>query len=176
MAHITLGRIQTDLSVGAQVIAERIGLDVQALLNGGVTAGGYGASIALEYNRRWDSDWEADFSLRHTHIRLLPIAGDKDLIGEADSITTTLWTRLRQPTGYELFERPVRIVYEASGSLLPGDQGDILETDWLAQVGFGGEIDLDETWVPWVTTTRLVARYTLGEKLEGFSVGLACSF
>lgn len=174
--HISLGRIQTDLSVGAQLIANRLGLDAETLINGGVWAGGVGGSLALGYNRRWDNDWELDFNLRHTHIYIEPVAGDKELVGSADAITSTLWTRLRQPTGYEAFNRPIRLVYEASGSYLPGDQGDVLATEWLAQVGFGGEIDLEETWVPWVTTTRLVARYTRGESLEGFSIGLAASF
>ncbi|QDY71280.1 hypothetical protein [Qingshengfaniella alkalisoli] len=176
MAHVALGRVQSDISVAGQVVGNRLGLDPALLKDGGVAAGGYGASLSLVYNQRWNNDYEADVSLRHTHIRLKPIAGDKELVGDADAITTTLWTRLRVPTGAELFDRPIRVVYEATGSYPPGDQGEVLDTDWLAQVGFGGEIDLSETWVPWVTTTRLMARYTRGEVLEGFSIGLAASF
>lgn len=174
--HLTLGRIQTDLSVGAQVIANKLGLDTDLLVNGGVTTGGVGGSLTLAYNRRWDNDWELDTSLRYTHIILEPIAGDKDLAGRAEAATGTLWTRLRQPTKYDAFDRPVRIVYEVSGSYLPGDQGKVLDTEWLAQFGIGGEIDLEETWVPWITTTRLVMRYTRGDHLEGFSIGLSASF
>ncbi|MGB0662057.1 MAG: autotransporter outer membrane beta-barrel domain-containing protein [Mangrovicoccus sp.] len=174
--HVTLGRVQTDISVGTQFVGNKLGIDTQALKNGGVTAGGLGGSVALAFNRRWDNDWEADAILRHTQIMLEPIAGNKDLAGHAEAITTTLWTRLRQPTGQELWNRPIRWVYELSGSLLPGDQGEVLATDWLAQIGAGVEVDFAETWVPWITTTRLVARYTRGETLEGFSVGLAASF
>lgn len=174
--HLTLGRIQTDLSVGAQVIANRLGLDTDILVNGGVTTGGVGGSLTLAYDRRWDNDWQFDASLRYTQIHLEPIAGDKELAGEATAATATLWTRLRQPTGYQAFNRPVRVVYELSGSYLPGDQGDVLDTEWLAQFGLGGELDFEETWVPWITTTRLVMRYTRGEHLEGFSIGLAASF
>ncbi|MCA8882720.1 MAG: autotransporter outer membrane beta-barrel domain-containing protein [Rhodobacteraceae bacterium] len=174
--HIMLGRTQTDVSVAAKVIGDRLGLDVNSLKSGGVTAGGVGGSLTLAYNQRWENDYELDVTLRHTQLHIEPIGGDKDLMGSAEAITTALWTRYRIPTGYELFDRPVRVVTEASLSHLPGDQGTILDEDWLAQIGVGGEIDLAETWVPWVTTTRLVFRYTQGEHLRGYSLGLACSF
>lgn len=176
LAHVMLGRTQTDISVGAKKIGEALGLDVNSLQSGGVTAGGLGGSLTLAYNRRWENDYEVDVTLRHTHIAIEPIAGDKDLVARADAITSALWTRLRVPTRYRAFDRPIRWVYEASASYLPGDQGTVLNEDWLAEIGVGGEVDLEETWVPWVTTTRLMFRYTRGERLEGFSVGLACSF
>jgi hypothetical protein len=175
-AHLSLGRVQSDASIGAQVIANRLGLDAEFLEGGGVTAGGYGASATLAYNHRWDNDWEADLTLRHTHLRFEPIGQDKELIAEAEAVTTALWSRLRVPTGLELFDRPVRTVYEFTAARLHGDQGEILDTDWLAGLGFGGEIDLERTWVPWVTTTRLMVRYTRGDALEGVSVGFAASF
>jgi hypothetical protein len=175
-AHLSLGRVQSDASIGAQLVANRLGLDVDLIEGGGVTAGGYGASATLAYNHRWENDWEADLTLRHTHLRFEPIGHDKDLMAEADAVTTALWSRLRVPTGLELFDRPVRTVYEVTAARLHGDQGEILDTDWLAGIGFGGEIDLQETWVPWVTTTRLMVRYTRGDALEGISVGLAASF
>lgn len=176
MVNVSLGRIQSDTSIGAQFIANELGLDTSFIRGGGLTAGGLGGSLSLIYNRRWESDYEVDFTLRHTHIHLRPIAGDKDIIASADGITTGFWSRLRIPTGWQLWDRPVRIVTEASGSYLPGDQGRALGTEWLVQAGAGGEIDFAETWVPWITTTRLVARYTLGERLTGFSVGIAASF
>lgn len=176
LLHVILGRVQTDVSVAAKKIGDLIDVDVKSLENGGFTAGGGGASLALYYDKRWQNDFEFDASLRYTFLHLVPIGGNKDLGTEADAITYTLWTRQRYPTGYHLFDRAVRIVTEASFSYMPGDQGEVLNTDWLAQIGLGGEIDLSETWVPWVSTTRLVARYTRGEYLEGFSIGLAASF
>ncbi|MCA8878594.1 MAG: autotransporter outer membrane beta-barrel domain-containing protein [Rhodobacteraceae bacterium] len=176
LVHIALGRVQSDVSVGTQAIANRLGLESDALKNGGVTAGGLGGSLALVFNRRWENDYEFDASLRYTDISLRPIAGNRDLVAEARAQTATLWTRLRIPTGKEAFGRPVRTVAELSGSYLPGDQGEIIRESWLAQVGAGGEIDLGETWVPWVTTTRLMLRYTWGEHLKGYSIGIAASF
>lgn len=72
--------------------------------------------------------------------------------------------------------RPIRLVSEASVSYLPGGQGEVIREDWLVQIGFGGEIDFENTWVPWITTTRLMFRYSRGERLEGYSIGLAASF
>jgi hypothetical protein len=176
MVHIAAGRVQTDLSVAGTFVANRLGLDVSFLESGGIWVGGLGGSLGLQYNHRWESDYEFDATLRYTHIRLEPIAGDNELSASADAATAALWTRLRVPTGLDLFQRPVRWVFEASGSYLPGDQGKALESEWLGQVGSGIEIDLEKTFVPLVTTTRLVARYTFGENLTGFSIGLAASF
>ncbi|MEM9046213.1 MAG: autotransporter outer membrane beta-barrel domain-containing protein [Pseudomonadota bacterium] len=176
LAHLSIGRIQTDTSIGAQIIANQLDLDTSFIDGGGLTVGGVGGSLSLVYNQRWENDYEADFTLRHTHLHLRPIGDDRDIVASADAITTAFWSRLRIPTGLSLFNRPIRFVTEASGSYLPGDQGRALATSWLLQGGFGGEIDFSETFVPLITTTRLVMRYTRGERLEGFSIGLAASF
>ncbi|QIE42078.1 hypothetical protein G5B39_09010 [Rhodobacteraceae bacterium SC52] len=55
-------------------------------------------------------------------------------------------------------DRPIRVVSGAFVSYLPGGQGEVIREDWLAQIGFGGEIDFENTWVPWITTTRLMFR------------------
>ncbi len=176
MVHVSLGRVQSDISLGSTLIAQKLGLDVSFLRSGGLAVGGLGGSIGLEYNRRWENDYEVDFTLRHTHIRLEPIAGDKEIQESADAITTSMWSRLRIPTGLDLWDRPIRGVTEFSASWLPGDQGTALNTQWLLQAGAGMEIDFSETWVPLITTTRVVARYTYGEELHGFGIGLAASF
>jgi hypothetical protein len=176
MLYVTLGEIISDATLAAQFVADRLGSDARFVLDGALTAGGVGAGLVLDYNRRWANDYEVDFILRHTHIHLEPIGGDRDVVGSAEAATTALWSRLRIPTGYRAFGRPVRTVSEFSASYLSGDQGAILNTDWLMQAGFGGEIDLSETGVPWVTTARAMLRYTTGEYLEGYSFGLAVSF
>lgn len=174
--HLTLGTVISDTAFISDFVADAIGVEGEFLKSGSLTAGGVGGSVSLVYNRRWTNDVEADLILRHTHIHLEPIAGDKDVSSSAEAVTTALWSRLRLPTGYDAFGGPIRGVTEFSASWLPGDQGEILNTEWLAQVGFGYEIDITETWVPYVTTTRLMFRYAKGEYLNGYSIGLAASF
>lgn len=176
MALIALGEVVSDATLGAFFIGRKLGVETDFLIDGGLTAGGLGGALTLAYNERWANDWEVDVTLRHTNLKLEPIGGDKDVVGSAVAETTALWSRLRVPTGYRAFDRPVRFVSEFSLGRYGGDQEEIFNTPWIAQVGFGGEIDVSKTWVPWVTTARLVARYTRGEDLEGISLGVAVSF
>ena len=120
--------------------------------------------------------YEADVQMRYTHIHIEPIAGSRDIDASSDAGTLGLWTRLRTPPPFELIGGLVRVVSEFSTSWLPGDQGEVLGEDWLTQVGVGLEIDSEDTWVTLITRTRVVARYTFGERLRGFSIGLAASF
>jgi len=59
---------------------------------------------------------------------------------------------------------------------LPGDEGEILDTDWLALVRFGLELDVSQTWVPLFRQGRVMFRYKKGEQLRGYGLGLAVTF
>lgn len=177
MLNVSLGQILSDTAFVADFIADAIGAeDTHFLRDGGLTAGGYGGSLVMVYNERWPNDLEADVTLRYTYLHLVPIAGDKDVTGSADAETLALWSRLRIPTGRYAFGSPVRTVAEFSASWLPGDQGEVLDTDWLAQVGYGLELDVSKTWIPLVRQGRVMFRYTRGELLEGYGLGLAVNF
>lgn len=177
IVNLSLGQVVSDTQVVAQFIANHLDADeLHFLRDGGLTVGGYGGSLALVYNQMWESGTEADAVLRYTNIRLEPVGGDKDIVASASAETLALWTRLRTPTRLEAFERPVRAVYELSGSWLMGDQGEVLNTDWLVQVGVGLEVDVAETSLPWITKGRIVFRYSRGEHLDGYGLGLAVSF
>lgn len=176
MGLISVGTVASDFVLGGAFIGNKLDKDVAFLRDGNLTAGGLGGALALAYNERWDNDWEVDLTLRHTQLYLKPIGGDKDVTASAEAITTALWSRVRVPTGYKAFDRPVRAVGEFSVGYYGGDQREIFNTPWLAQVGFGGEIDVSKTGLPWVTTARAMLRYTKGENVEGFSFGLAVSF
>jgi hypothetical protein len=176
MALIALGEVVSDAALGAFFVGRKLGVETDFLIDGGLTAGGLGGALTLAYNERWDNDWEVDLTLRYTNLHLEPIGGDKDVVGSATAQTTALWSRLRVPTGYRAFDRPVRVVGEFSIGHYGGDQEELFNTPWIAQVGFGGEIDVSKTRIPWVTTARAVVRYTKGEDLEGISLGFAVSF
>lgn len=177
MANIALGQVVSDTAVIAQFIANQLDRDdLNFLRDGGLTAGGVGGSLVLAYDRSWASEMQAEYTLRYTYLYLTPIMGDRDVVASAEASSLALWSRLRMPTGVEVFGGPLRTVAEFSASWLPGDQGDILNTDWLAQVGYGIEFDVAKTAIPLVTKGRLVFRYGFGEKLRGYGLGLAVSF
>lgn len=176
MAHLSIGRTQSDASVVAQAIADKLGLDRDFIDSGGIWAGGYGASSTLSYNRRKASDYQLEVQLRTNYIKYEPIGDNKDLLVSSTAANAVLWTRYRFPTGARAFNRPVRGVTDFSISYLIGDQSDVLGTDWMARVGFGVEVDVSETPVPWITTARAMVRYYGSDTVDGFTVGLGISF
>lgn len=177
IVNVSLGQVVTDAQVVAAWIADRLGRDeADFLRDGGLTAGGIGGALALVHNRLWESGVETDAILRYTRLHIEPIGGDRNILASARAETLALWSRLRVPTRITAFDRPVRAVYEFNASWLPGDQGEVLHTDWLAQIGAGLEIDPRATGLPFVSAARIVFRYARGEYLEGYGVGLAVSF
>ncbi|SDW38772.1 hypothetical protein SAMN05444336_101884 [Albimonas donghaensis] len=173
--NVALGHVESDARLLGRIVSNRLDVDLDFLKDGSMTAGGLGASVMLDY-AYYRPEHEIDIELRYTHMHLEPILGSDAINASSDAMTLGLWSRLRVPTGITMFGGPLRSVFEFSGSLLPGDQGEVLHTGWLAQIGTGLEFDTSKTWVPLVTRTRIMLRYTQGEELTGFSVGLAASF
>ncbi len=174
MVNFSIGRVQSDSSIAAQVISNILEEDLDFLSDGGITALGYGGSLVAEFNRRWTSDFELDLRFRHTHIILEPM--DTDLVGQAEAISTVAWSRVRVPTGVQVFSQPTRWVGEASASYLPGDQGIVLDSKWLAQLGAGIELDLSRNDTAWIKEFRIMARVAKGDNIEGYSAGVAIKF
>ncbi|WP_171127198.1 MULTISPECIES: autotransporter domain-containing protein [unclassified Ruegeria] len=174
MINLSIGRVQSDSSIAAQVISSILDADLDFLSDGGITALGYGGSLVAEFNRRWANDYELDLRFRHTHIILEPL--DTDLVGQAEAISTVAWSRVRVPTGVRVFSQPTRWVGEVSASYIPGDQGIVLDSEWLAQLGAGIELDLSKNDSAWVEELRLMARIAKGDNIEGYSVGVAIKF
>lgn len=174
MANFSIGRVQSDSSIAAQEISNILEEDLDFLSDGGITALGYGGSLVAEFNRRWANDYELDLRFRHTHIILEPL--DTDLVGQAEAISTVAWSRVRVPTGVRVFSQPTRWVGEVSASYIPGDQGIVLDSEWLAQLGAGIELDLSKNDSAWVEELRLMARIAKGDNIEGYSVGVAIKF
>ncbi len=174
MVNFSIGRVQSDSSIAAHLVNVILDDDLDFLSDGGITALGYGGSLVAEYNRRWASNHELDLRFRHTHIILEPM--DTDLVGQAEAISTVAWSRVRVPTGVRVFSQPTRWVGEVSASYLPGDQGIVLDSEWLAQLGAGIELDLSRNDSAWIEEFRVMARVAKGDNIEGYSVGVAIKF
>jgi hypothetical protein len=174
IANVSLGHVESDASLVGRLLDARYGLDIEFLEDGRLTAGGAGASLMLDFERVREA-YEMDVEIRYTHIHLEPIAGSRAIDASSEAATLGLWSRVRTPTPFRIASGPLRVVTEFSASWLPGDQGATLGEDVLGQFGLGLEIDVEDA-VPLATRGRMVGRVTLGERLRGFSVGLAVSF
>ena len=176
IANFSLGHVESDLSLASRFLSEDIRDKVKFLRNGRLSAYGLGGSLMLDFERRRE-DYEADVELRYTKIHLQSFAGTSRAVeGSANAETLGLWSRLRVPTGYRAFHRPLRAVGEFSASYLMGDQRFAIGADFLGQVGGGIEFDVGEHHPLYLQRVRLMGRYLFGDGVQGVSLGLGLSW
>jgi hypothetical protein len=87
----------------------------------------------------------------------------------------SLWSRYRAPTGLTALERPVRYVLEYAYTSFLADLRGVLGFDDMHSFGAGVELDSSNHDV-YVTRTRLLVRYKIGNNVTGWALGLAVSF
>ena len=173
--NFTLGTIQSDLKVAGSLVGNETGQDLAFLDRGRVDVAGLGGSLVLDYER-YRPENEIDTELRYTNIYLQSINESSEAVsGSSSAQTLSLWARWRAPTGLTALNRPFRYVLEFSHTQFLGDLRGSLGFDWLTSLGAGLELDTSEyTWL--TTRWRLLGRYKFGDNVQGWSVGLACSF
>ncbi|MEM1362409.1 MAG: hypothetical protein AAGF94_11940 [Pseudomonadota bacterium] len=170
--HLAIGEFSSDETLTPDL---NLNPGIEPLGTGDFSTGGYGLSFGLEYKYR-SKPREIDIRARHTWMRITPLE-QRDLLHEADAIATSVYGRLRHPLGdLQAFKRPVRAVWEISASAYPGDQGQSLDTPWLAKVGAGFELETSALPIAYLDRVRLVASYAFGESYNGYSIGLGVSF
>jgi hypothetical protein len=173
--NLSLGRVdseRTGAPAAGQAPASRDALDF--LENGQLNAYGIGGSLMLDYER-YRPENEIDLELRYTNIRLESYESSLAVQGHAISQTFSLWSRYRAPTGFSALERPVRYVLEYAYSRFLGDLEGAL--GFVAVHSFGLGLELDSTnYDVFVTRTRLLLRYKVGDNVTGWALGLGVSF
>ena len=175
IANFAYGHLESDLSVAGRFLDHRTGEDVDFLNGGKLDALGYGGSMMLDYENYLPAR-EIDVEWRYSYVRLENYKSTSDFVdGQSNSISTSLWTRWRAPTPWQVMDRPLRYVLEAAHSTFFGDQGEVIGFDHLTSLGVGIELDSSKYDII-VTRTRLVFRYRFGQDVEGTAVGLAVSF
>ncbi|ALM86844.1 hypothetical protein [Bordetella sp. N] len=172
--NVALGNVTSDLRAASWYVGRQTGKDVDFLDRGSLNAYGLGGSLMLDYEH-YRPEGEIDVELRYSDIRLKSFDSSAAVKGSADAKSVNLWARYRAPTGITLLQRPLRYVLELTHSEFLGDQRGILGFDRLTSVGAGLEFD-SSAYSSFITRTRLVGRYVLGNNVSGFSVGLAVSF
>ena len=173
--NISLGHMESDLSIAGRVIDDETGIDLKFLDDGRMSTYGLGGSLMLDYED-YTPERDIDFEWRYSNIILNTFDTPSSAVsGTFGSIATSLYARWRAPAGIKLLKRPLRYVLEGAHTTYLGDQRGILGFNNLSSIGLGFELDSSAYDVV-VTRTRLVGRYMFGHNVSGFTIGLAVSF
>ena len=169
--NFSYGRVDSKVSATQTGTGEEIAF----LHNGQLNAYGLGGSLVLDYER-YRPENEIDLELRYSNIYLHSFGGSSAAVrGGADAQSISLWSRWRAPTGATMLERPLRYALEFAYTTFLGDLDGALGFNHLSSIGTGLELDSSARDV-YVTRTRLMARYKIGEHVSGWSIGLAVTF
>jgi Autotransporter beta-domain len=173
--NLSVGRVESEGTVTpatAPAPGSRDALDF--LDNGRLNAFGLGGSVMLDYER-YRPENEVDFELRYTYINLQSFDSSQSVEGHANAQTVSLWSRYREPTRFTLLERPLRYVLEYAYTSFLGDLRGVLGFTDVHSFGAGLELD-SSNYDVYVTRTRLLVRYKIGNNVTGWAVGLGLSF
>lgn len=176
IANFTLGTVASDLRIGAALIENKTGKNLDFLDGGTLNVYGLGGSLMLDYEL-FSKSQDIDAELRYSYQQLQSFSGTADSItGKANAENLGLYLRRRAPLfTWTLLDRPVRYVMEGARTEYLGEQRGLLGFNSLNSLGLGLELDSSKYKV-FVTRTRLVARYMFSSNTNGYSVGLAMSF
>jgi hypothetical protein len=175
IANLTLGHVESDLSVAGRLIEDETGQEIEFLRHGRLNAVGYGGSLMLDYEH-YRETYEIDVEVRLTDIYMQNFGGTSEAVqGSAYAQSLGLWSRWRAPTGLRALDRPVRYVLEYAFTHYFGPDGDMLGFNNLNSVGAGLELDIGR-WDTVASRVRLMGRYRFGANVSGWGVGLGISF
>jgi hypothetical protein len=169
--NLSLGQVS---SSGAAGLAPENGADSVFLRDGELNAFGIGGSIMLDYER-YRPENEIDLELRYSNIYLQSYNSSAAVEGHASAQSVSAWARWRAPTGLHVSELPLRYVLEYAYTRFLGDLEGVMGFEDIHSFGIGLELDSSKHDI-FVTRTRLVARYKVGNNVDGWAVGLAVSF
>ena len=172
--NVSLGHVESDLSLAARIISAKTDVNLDFLDNGRLNAYGLGGSIVLDYEDD-RPDQENEFELRYTNIQLTSFDSSRAVEGHADSQSLGLWMRRRVPTTYTVLGNTVRNVLEFAHTEYLGDTRGALGFNFLSSVGAGLELDIKDYDV-FFTRARVMFRYQFAPNIYGYSIGFAASF
>lgn len=172
--NFTLGYVTSDLAVAKWWLENNTDLELDFLDQGTMKAYGLGGSLMLDYEL-FAPEADVDLELRYTNVQLRSYGNtDAAVQGRSAAQSASLWTRRRVPTGWTVWERPVRYVLEGAYTRFFGDQTEV-GVDQMASLGLGMELD-SSAYDIWATRWRALVRYKFGPDISGWSLGLAVSF
>jgi hypothetical protein len=175
-----MGYVASDATLVGLLLEHKTNADLQFLTRGHLNAVGIGGSLVLAYYLHREA-YEFDMELRSTNLYLTSFGDTAQTVrGEATAISTSLWTRLRWPTGVEVFRRPLRWVVEGTHSELYGGEWRALGFNRLTSIGGGLEVDLGGLHIGAlgleVQRIRVTGKYFFGPQVSGAAAGIGISF
>jgi Autotransporter beta-domain len=174
MVNLTYGYVTSDLQIGKWWLEAKTGSELAFLDHGKLTARGVGGSLMLDYEK-FAPDADVDLELRYTNVKLRNNGELSETVqGSASAESASLWTRRRVPTGWVVWDRPVRYVLEGAYTRFLGSQSEV-GVDRMASLGAGIEFD-SSAYDIFATRWRSLVRYKFGPDIAGWSLGLAVSF
>jgi hypothetical protein len=183
VVNVTAGLVASDLTLAGVAVASHFdqrNLVLKFLRRGTLNAAGAGASLVLAYYIKREA-YDFDLEVRSTNNYLTSFGNTSQAVrGEATSISTAVWARLRWPTGFTMLRRPVRYVLETQHSLSFGDQAKALGFDRLSRIGGGLETDTGALNLGaaglYMQRFRITGSYIFGPNVSGWSAGIGVSF
>jgi hypothetical protein len=172
--NFSLGHVESDLSLAGRVIQQRSGREFEFLQRGRLNALGLGGSVMIDYED-YRPEREIDAEFRYTNIVLQSFHSSQAVEGRASAQSTSLWLRQRTPTGFTVFDRPLRSVVELAHTQFLSDLRGALGFQWLSSIGAGVEVDASKYDI-FVSRLRIMGRYQFGDNVRGWSIGVAVSF
>ncbi len=174
-AHLSLGHVTTD-AVFSNFPLFPSRSNGAGAVDGNLNAYGFGASLSL-FREAQFGRWEAEYRLRQTFLEFHPINEPQAGDARANSNQTTLFSRYRYPLeNVKLLGRPSKLVLDGGVVLYHGDSAAVLETSWLATLGFGIEVDTTKIGLPAVEGARVMLNGVVADSFSGFSVGFGVRF
>jgi hypothetical protein len=174
LANLTIGHVESDLSVAARVIENQTGVDLEFLKKGRLNAYGVGGSLMLDYEN-YKPERDLDLEVRYTNIPLHSFDSSRAVKGHSSSQSLSIWARSRIPTGTSFFEMPIRHVIELAHTEFLGDMRGAIGFNYLSSIGTGIEFDRKDNGI-FFSRVRMLVRYQFGANVQGWSVGMAASF
>jgi hypothetical protein len=174
MLNLSYGTLKSDLNAVKWWLDNNTNLDLVSLDHGTLKAYGIGGSLMIDYES-FAPDADVDLELRYTNVKLRnsgALATQVEAGASAES--ASLWARRRIPTGWVVWDRPVRYVLEGAYTRFLGSQTEV-GVDRMASVGVGIEFD-SSAYDIWATRWRALVRYKFGPDIAGWAFGLAISF
>lgn len=172
--NLTLGHVESDLSIASRVIENKTGIDLDFLKRGRLNAYGVGGSLMLDYED-YKPEREIDIEARYTNIPLNSFDSSRAVSGHANSQSLSLWARSRTPTSLTFFEMPIRYVMELAHTEFLGQMRGALGFNSLSSVGTGIEFDRKDNGL-FFSRIRTLVRFQFGENVRGWSLSVAASF